>query len=295
MARSRSIIAVPPGATIKEQLIDRGMSQKEFATRMDMSEKHISRLINGEVQLTSEMAVRLEVVLGISAKFWNRLEAMYREELVKVEAENLMDEDIEMVQHFPYNKMANLGWIPKTSYKTERVVNLRKYFEVVRLSLLNNRQINKINSSSTIVEGKCDFALLAWSQEVKLEARNIETSPINIKGLIEIIPNIKNMTTVSPNENYSELKNTLAKYGIALVLLPYLEKMKANGISFKDGKKIVIGLATENKTKTENNELWLELFRELGHIILGHTEGGEVITNQEEIDANIWAIAALKE
>lgn len=39
MVRSRSYIATPPGATIKEQLNDRGMSQKEFAARMDMSEK----------------------------------------------------------------------------------------------------------------------------------------------------------------------------------------------------------------------------------------------------------------
>ena len=69
MVRSRSFIATPPGATIKEQLNDRGMSQKEFAARMDMSEKHISKLINGEVQLTPEVAVRLEVVLGVPAKF----------------------------------------------------------------------------------------------------------------------------------------------------------------------------------------------------------------------------------
>jgi len=55
------------------------MSQKEFAARMDMSEKHISKLINGEVQLTPETAVRLEMVLGVPAKFWNNLEAIYRE------------------------------------------------------------------------------------------------------------------------------------------------------------------------------------------------------------------------
>ena len=65
MVKSRSYIATPPGATIKEQLNDRGMSQKEFAARMDMSEKHISRLINGDVQLTPETAVRLEMVLGM--------------------------------------------------------------------------------------------------------------------------------------------------------------------------------------------------------------------------------------
>ena len=57
MVRSRSVIATPPGATIKEQFKDRGMSQKEFAAGMDMSEKHISKLINGEVQLTPEVAL----------------------------------------------------------------------------------------------------------------------------------------------------------------------------------------------------------------------------------------------
>lgn len=51
MVRSCGFIATPPGATIKEQLNDRGMSQKEFAARMDMSEKHISRLISGDLYL----------------------------------------------------------------------------------------------------------------------------------------------------------------------------------------------------------------------------------------------------
>ena len=87
MVRSRSIIATPPGATIKEQLNDRGMSQKEFAVRIDMSEKHVSKLINGEVQLTPEVAVRLEIVLGVPARFWNNLEAIYREKLIKIAAE----------------------------------------------------------------------------------------------------------------------------------------------------------------------------------------------------------------
>ncbi len=31
MVKSRTFIATPPGATIKEQLLDKGMSQKNFA------------------------------------------------------------------------------------------------------------------------------------------------------------------------------------------------------------------------------------------------------------------------
>ena len=37
MVKSRTFIATPPGATIKEQLLEKGMSQNEFATRMDLS------------------------------------------------------------------------------------------------------------------------------------------------------------------------------------------------------------------------------------------------------------------
>ena len=101
MVRSRSYIATPPGATIKEQLHDRGMNQKEFASRMDISEKHISKLINGDVQLMPEMAVRLEMVLGVPARFWNNLEAIYREKLVKAEVENTMAADVELAKKFP--------------------------------------------------------------------------------------------------------------------------------------------------------------------------------------------------
>ena len=107
MTRSRSYIATPPGAAIKEQINDRGISQKEFAVRMDLSEKHVSRLINGDVQLTPAVAMRLEIVLGTPAVFWNRLEAIYREKLLKVEAENSMEEDENLARQLPYSEMAN--------------------------------------------------------------------------------------------------------------------------------------------------------------------------------------------
>lgn len=79
MLESKKYIATPPGATIKEQLNDRGMTQKEFANCMGMSEKHVSKLLSGCVHLTPDTAERLELVLGIPAGFWNKLEAIYQE------------------------------------------------------------------------------------------------------------------------------------------------------------------------------------------------------------------------
>lgn len=86
--RSKNIIATPPGATISEQLELHGMNKKEFSARMDMSERQISMLLNGDTRLTADIALRLEGVLGVPARFWSNLEGIYREKLAKVRTEN---------------------------------------------------------------------------------------------------------------------------------------------------------------------------------------------------------------
>jgi len=73
MNRSQTYIAIPPGETIKEQLSFRGMNQKEFAIRMGLTEKHITNLLKGRVQLTSNVAIRLESMLGAPAIFGENL------------------------------------------------------------------------------------------------------------------------------------------------------------------------------------------------------------------------------
>ena len=284
--RSRSIIATPPGATIKEQLKDRGMSQKEFAARMDMSEKHISKLINGEVQLTPEVAVRLEMVLGVPAKFWNNLEGIYREKLIKAEAENAMDKDEEIAKKLPYNEMAKYGWVPETRVLKEKVVHLRKYFELVELSLLENIQITRIACRRLAVTEKSDLALLAWAQEARIKAREIETSPINVKGLMNIIPKIRLMTVMKAKEFSPKLKSMLAECGIALVFLPHLQGSFLQGASFIDGNKIVVGLTTRGK---DADKFWFSLFHELAHIILGHIGQMNGTSEDDEKAANSWS------
>ena len=105
MLHSKNTIAIPPGATIREQLENRGMKQNEFALRMGLSEKHISRLINGQVELTQDVALRLESVLGVPASFWNNLEVVYREKITRVIAESELERDSELASAFPYSKM----------------------------------------------------------------------------------------------------------------------------------------------------------------------------------------------
>ena len=286
MVKSRSFIATPPGATIKEQLIDRGLSQKEFALRMGMSEKHISKLINGDVQLNPEVAVRLEMVLGVPAKFWNKLEATYREKLIKANAENEMDSDKELVKKLPYREMSKNGWVPETREATEKVIYLRKYFEVVNLEIIKDMKLSKIACRRLAETEKGNLARLAWAQKAKLEARAIETSLIDLKTLKEKLPEIRSMTAMNPADFCPKLIEMLSGCGIALVFLPHIGGSFLHGATFCDGNKIVVGLTVRGK---DADKFWFSLFHELGHILLGHINQSDGTTDEDEEAADNFA------
>lgn len=286
MVRSERIIATPPGATIKEQLEDRGMSQKEFAERMDMSTKHISRLINGEVLLTTDMAIRLEMVLGIPAQFWCKLEAIYREKLARVLMERQMEAEIAEAKKFPYNKMVQHGWVPEASTLQEKVISLKKFFEVVDLEMVNGPLQPKIACRRQSETEKADYALLAWAQKAKLEARSIETAKVDHEKLWRVLPEIRSMTRMNPEAFCPKLTKLLANCGIAIVFLPHIGGSFLNGATFRDKDKIVLGMTVRGK---DADKFWFSLFHEIGHILLGHLSDNDGLTVEDEKRADAFA------
>ncbi|WP_066925604.1 HigA family addiction module antitoxin [Murdochiella massiliensis] len=91
MIKSKTFIATPPGATLKEQLEERNMTQTEFASMLGITQKHMSNLIHGKTALTQEMARKLELALGVPATFWMNLETIYQQKRIRAEEENARD------------------------------------------------------------------------------------------------------------------------------------------------------------------------------------------------------------
>ena len=71
------------------------ISQKELAIRLNVSEKHVSELLNNKVLLTMDMAMALEKVININYEVLMGYEIKYRgflekeKELEKLKNENL--------------------------------------------------------------------------------------------------------------------------------------------------------------------------------------------------------------
>ena len=283
---SHTYIAIPPGETIKEQLSFRSMSQKEFALRIGLTEKHVTNLLKGRVQLTSNVAIRLESVFGISAIFWENLEALYREALIKVEEENQMEADVAIAKKLPCSDMIKNGWISSSKSTYDKVVILRKFFEVSTLQLIDDPAINRIACRRFSSGDKSDYSLLAWAQRAKLEARNCKTAPINISGLKKVIPTIRSMSILTPDIFCTKLKNLFSDNGIALIFLPNIKDSALHGASFYDGKKIVVGLTVHGKYA---DIFWFSLFHEIAHVIYGHIGQTEGTSAEDESKADFFA------
>jgi len=279
MLHSKNNIAIPPGETIREQLEDRGVNQKEFALRMDMTEKHISQLINGKVELTYDVALRLESVLGIPAEFWNRLEAKYQEDLARVMAELAMEQDEAIARKMPYSKIAHLGWVPVTNKLQEKVANLRAFFEVANLGRLGSLRIPGIAYRRAGINDASDYTLACWTQKARLEARKISVKPVNIGRLKRSIPDIRMLTVQTPEAFCPRLNEIMSGCGVAIVFLPHINGSFLHAASFTDGKRIVIGLTVRGRYA---DKFWFSLFHELHHVIEGHIFDYESSRESEE-------------
>lgn len=286
--RSRTIIATPPGATIREQLQIRRMSQKEFAQRIEMSEKHVSHLINGEVALTPSVALKLEDVLGVPAAFWNNLEAGYQAKRLRAEEENQVDAELCILKKLPYRELVKQGWIKATKSEFERVTNMRGYFEVASLCVIESLRIpgivyRKLSSSIEI-----DYKLLSWAQRAKVEARKVKTDKMNLQLLEKNLPALRRLTKEKPEDFFPQLQKMLAKSGVALVVLPHLGGSFLHGATFYDGDKIVLGVTVRGK---DADRFWFSFFHEIGHILLGHV--GRSDEDGDEVAADSFAADTL--
>ena len=245
--RSKTFTAVPPGMTIKEVLEDHHMTQKELAVRLGLSEKHISKLINGEVPLTQDVAIRLERVLDIEASFWNGLEAAYREAILRVEYENSIDEEINFAKPFGYAKLARLGIVPETKKAAEQVNNLQKFFEVASLKNVADEMIMPlVYENIKDMEPAKKSAIYTLVQITKGQARFVEVNPYDAELLRKFIPKIEDLKSEPLASVKEPLKDMLGACGVIIVYLPILDNITSTCITYSKGSSIILGIPTED-------------------------------------------------
>ncbi|KZB54315.1 HigA family addiction module antitoxin [Thalassospira xiamenensis] len=92
-----------PGVILREHyLVPRKILQKRFADDVGVSEKHLSRVINGHARIDAPLAARIAKTLGTTTLFWVNLQA-------SVDAWD--------------GEQAEADWQPQTVYPPERAAS----------------------------------------------------------------------------------------------------------------------------------------------------------------------------
>lgn len=284
---------VAPGEILAEHLEVRGFSQKEFATRVQLSEKHLSQIITGKKSITVESAVKFERVLGVAAKFWMDLESQYKLDLLRVEGQAEAHESAEWAKRFPLREMISMGWLPSDSTWEEKADALLRYFSVSSPKAWEDQfagicgQCRRTATKTPKIE-----PLSAWVQRLENQARLAVLPEYSSARLESQMPAIKKCLASPTGRYQAQLVQVLSDCGVYLAFEDHLPKTFINGVTMWVVGRPAIQMSLRYKFA---DILTFSLFHELAHVLLHNGKAHRFVDvdaysdDPLEAEANKWA------
>ena len=286
---------IPPGETIKEMLEDRDMTQEELAIRLDMSTKHVSHIITGKKPITYQTALKLESVFNVPASFWNNLERIFREKIVRFEQTVEITQEINILKEIPFKQLVEYGYIKPVTTLKDKVLAARSFLGVSNLmcinTLMNQMAFRKSEKASYSI-----YSIASWVRMCEIETCKINVSAFHKEKLRKYLPEIKSLIGTEPNVFLPRLSEIFSDSGIAFKVLRNLSKAPIQGMTrhFKD--YVMLGMTIRGKNA---DIFWFSLLHEIGHILL-HNKKDIFIDlesgnhdSEKEIEANEFAAKTL--
>ncbi|MGQ2376522.1 HigA family addiction module antitoxin [Companilactobacillus zhachilii] len=260
----KDLIAFHPGSYVEDVVDELNITQAEFADRLGTSPKTVSKIINGEDDISKDIANKLAKLTGVSFTTWMNLQVNYNKKLIEIQ--NQKNDDEKKIGHLiDFSYFKKNGFVENKKYDIqEKISTLRKLLKISDLSNLYefNSSVSYRNtqdfSEKSIVNSNVMLELAID------EARNATDNKYRKDKLEQALPLIKKMSLEKPEIFYPNLKKLLLDCGIVLVALPKLTNANLNGATKKFKNGSVLLLITDRNKKSDI--FWFSLIHELGHI-----------------------------
>lgn len=259
--------AVAPGEILLEALEERGMSQSELARRMGRPTKTINEIVNSKAAITPETAIQLELTLGITATFWNNLEATYREHLARARARDELEANASWADQFPVKDLVRHKLIARGKTKGGTVAALLSYFGVGSPDAWQTQWLApSVSFRSSPAFESSPPAVAAWLRWGELRASRVETQPFDAQRLRTVLAEIRTLTRQADFMKVVErAQQLLESAGVVLVLTPEFSGTRLSGAArWISPDRALIQLSLRHKT---NDHFWFSLFHEAGHLL----------------------------
>jgi HTH-type transcriptional regulator / antitoxin HigA len=290
--------AVAPGETLKEVLLDKGISQTALAVRAGMTEKNISQIVNGLAPITYETAEKFEMALGIPARFWNQREQAYRELQVRFAATERMKADLHWLDEIPVAALKARGFIESEATGESLVRQALKFFGVSSVVAWREawEELWKPKLAIQFRGGDAKERrpgyVAAWLRMGDLQAETVSVAPYHPDAFRRVLTEARTMTNLPAKTWVEQLATRSAAAGVVVLVTKEIPSAAVSGATrwiTKD--KALIQLSLKFKS---TDQIWFTFFHEAGHILLHgkkqvFVEFGNSAETDEEREANAFA------
>ncbi len=270
-------IAFHPGYYIKEIVDDSGLTQEDFAKRLDTTPKNLSLLIRGEQSLSIDIAMKLSRMLGTNVSYWLNLQNAYDALIAEFKSKEELEQEKETFKSLDYKYFRENFGLPDLSRKIdEQIIEVRRFLQVATLSVFKKRDMAvSFRSASKEISSANIIKANAMVQIAINKALTLDAPKYNKTKFKEAVDYALSLTR-RHEEFYPLIKNAFFEAGVIFVILPNLSGSKINGATKKLEKNVVLMV---NDRRLNSDIFWFTLFHEIGHII--HSDYG--ISFEKEI------------
>jgi HTH-type transcriptional regulator / antitoxin HigA len=258
--------AVPPGETLKETMEFLRMSQREMAIRTGLTVQTLNRIFTGEQSISYETANKLELVTGVKARFWNSLEAQYREDIARLSEKEQLNADLDWLKIIPTKDLIKRGYIKNSTDKVELLRETLKFYGVSSVSAWNSLWDNpKVAARRSKCFNSHPGAASAWIRTGEIKAISIKCNKYDKKVFLAILQDLRLLTLEGPETSLPKLQKNCARAGVAVVFVPEFKKVPWNGATkWLSPDKAMVLLNLRGKGE---DHFWFSFFHEAWHIL----------------------------
>lgn len=256
-----------PGEILLEALEERELGAKEFAVRTGKPEKTITAVLKEKSAITPDMAILFEQVLKIPAHFWMESQRNFDEYQARINYQNAIEKAQDWAKSFPYAKMANFGWVPKTLRIEEKVIQLFNYFEVASIKAWEDYYINQklqVAFRISLKDHENATAIASWLRQGELQSEKLDVPEFDKSKLNKLLPKMKSIMALQPVDFFKQLQDLCLSAGVKVVHTPCLPKTAIHGSTRWINNVPLIQLSGRYK---RNDIFWFTFFHEIGHIL----------------------------
>ncbi len=285
-----------PGATIADLLEERGTTQVDLAKRTGLSTKHINQLLKGQATISEETALKLEQVLGSTARFWLNLESQYREHLARREEIASLGKQVDWLKELPLADLHRFGWVRKCNDKAQQVFECLRFFGVGAVDAWRREYEQPAAAYRAPAKlTRNPAAVSSWLRHGERAAEDMRLSEFRKELFVAALHDIRTLTLESePAVFVPKLEALCADSGVAVVIAPAPKGCPVSGATkWLSADKALIMLSLRGKT---DDKLWFSFFHEAGHLIKHGKKmtfldmaGEDGLSPQEEREADTFA------